>query len=93
MISIGFCRSKSLLKVNFKCYMLCQIQVLSSHMEAVTRTLNKLLNDSKSVNTVAEEVFTYEFSENLLNTPSDGIDPTRKLLDTLLQNIQNVHYY
>lgn len=38
-----------------------------------------------SMNQVKKDC-TYEFPEKLASTPSDGIGPTRKLVDTLLQN-------
>lgn len=34
---------------------------------------------------------THELSVKLISTPSEGINPIRKLVDTLLQNFQTHH--
>lgn len=80
--------SKVLLNAKFKCAGGCvKLQVPISNTAAFERILRQFLNDPKSATTEVGAGYTYELSENLVSTPSDGIAPTRKLLDTLLQII------
>lgn len=52
--------------------------------------LQEPINNLKNLYT-QKGCYTYELSENLNSTPSDGIGPTKKLFDKFLQTFSRIH--